>query len=221
MPHPEGTRLQHLAGARRGARVGPWRHLPSWRPLTLLLLAGLLLAACSGDEEVRNASGTVVNAGTWSVFDLREGDCLLPDPELTGEVADVPVVPCEEAHTQEVFATVEHPAAAYPGAGAVSIWADGACLGELEASLDLTLDDGVFVSYLLPTFDGWNKNDDRRVVCVLVFPDVDEAVGSVVAGTADITRVEPAPPDLPGADATATPSEAAPTEAAPTEEETG
>lgn len=163
----------------------------------LLLSAVLLLGACSGDEEVRDAGGTVVAAGSWSVFDLRTGDCLAPDPEAEGEISDVPVVPCAEPHSQEVFAAVEHPAGAYPGAGAVSIWADGACLGELETTLDLTLDDGVFISYLLPTFDGWNKHDDRRVVCVLVFPDQDDAVGSYVAGSADITRVEPAAPDLP------------------------
>lgn len=188
------------------------------RPAVALLALALVLVGCSGDEEVRDAGGTVVAAGTWSVFDLRAGDCLAPDPETEGEISDVPVVPCAEPHSQEVFAAVEHPAGPYPGAGAVSIWADGACLGELEATLDLTLADGVFISYLLPTFDGWNKHDDRRVVCVLVFPDQDDAVGSYVAGSADITRVEPASPDLPAGPApTPTTSETAtdtPTETA-------
>jgi hypothetical protein len=151
------------------------------------------LSACT-DDDLRDADGTVVTAGTASVFELRAGDCLAPAPELTGEVAELPLVPCDEEHTQEVFGIVAHPDDSYPGAEAVAAWADGACLTELERTLDLTLDDGVFVSYLLPTFDGWNTNDDRDVTCVLVFPGQDAMTGSFVAGTADIRRVEPLPP---------------------------
>ena len=153
----------------------------------------LTLSACSGDE-LRDEDGTVVNPGDASVFELRAGDCLAPAPELTGEVAELPLVPCDDEHTQEVFGIVPHPDESYPGAEAVAAWADGACLTELEETLDLTLDDGVFVSYLLPTFDGWNTDDDRDVTCVLVFPGQENMTGSFVAGTADITRVEPLPP---------------------------
>ncbi len=165
------------------------------RFLGVLLLA-LALSGCSrGDDEVaRDAAGRVIEATEVSVFELLDGDCLNPDPELDGEVADLPVVPCEEPHLQEVFATVEHPEGPFPGVGAVSLWADGACLAELESRHGLTLDDGVFVSYLLPTFVGWNKDDDRRVVCVLVFPDREKAIGSVVAGTAEITPLDPVEP---------------------------
>jgi hypothetical protein len=52
----------------------------------------------------------------------------------------------------------------------------------------------VFFSYLLPSFDGWNTRDDREIICVLVFPDRDAAIGSVVRGTLEIERVQPAPP---------------------------
>lgn len=165
------------------------------RSFALALGAVVMLTACS-DEELRDAEGTVVNAGTASVFELQAGDCLAPAPELTGEVSDLPVVPCDEPHTQEVFGVVQHPDDSYPGAEAVAAWADGACLTELESTLDLTLDDGVFVSYLLPTFDGWNTDGDRDVVCVLVFPGQDAMTGSFVAGTADIERVEPLPPQV-------------------------
>jgi hypothetical protein len=157
------------------------------------LAAVLALSACT-DDELRDADGAVVTAGTVPVLELQIGDCLTPAPELTGEVAELPVVPCAEPHTQEVFGIVPHPDDSYPGAAAVAAWADGACLTELEATLDLTLDDGVFVSYLLPTFDGWNTDGDRDVICVLVFPGQDGVTGSFVAGTADITRLEPLPP---------------------------
>jgi len=163
-----------------------------------VMLVGL--AACGGAEETRNEDGVVVNAGTWSVFDLQVGDCLAPEPDLTGEISEIPVVPCDQAHAQEVFATVEHPADAYPGAGAVAAWADGACMTELQDDLGYGLEDGLFISYLLPTFDGWNTDDDRNVVCVLVSPDAEGSVGSYVAGTATLARAEAVLPPDPAAD---------------------
>ncbi len=159
-----------------------------------IALAGVLALTGCTDDELRDADGTVVTAGDVPVLELRPGDCLTPAPELTGEVAALPVVPCDEPHTQEVFGVVPHPDESYPGAAEVAAWADGACLTELESRLDLTLDDGVFVSYLLPTFDGWNTDDDRDAICVLVFPGQEGVTGSFVAGTADITRLEPLPP---------------------------
>lgn len=183
----------------RGRRVSTAAPRSTVPFLAAALVASLLLGACSDEVEIRDARDVVINPGTWSVFDLRTGDCLDPDPEETGEVAEVPLVPCDDPHAQEVFATVEYPKGAYPGTDEVALWADGECLRSLEADFDLTLDDGLYISYLLPTFIGWNKDDDRRVVCVLVFPDREAATGSVVAGTADIDR---APPPLPPVPAT-------------------
>jgi hypothetical protein len=152
----------------------------------LLLVIPLVLSACGGGE-VRDDGGRVVAAGTWSVFDLRPGDCIGDVSDLRGDTDEVPLVPCEEPHSQEVFAVVRHPEDAYPGAGAVAAFADRACLTALDAELDLSIDDGIAFSYLLPTFEGWNKNGDRNVVCVLVFPVEAEMTGSFVLGTADIS----------------------------------
>jgi hypothetical protein len=156
------------------------------RRASLLLLAPVLLAACGG-ADVRDESGRVVAAGPWSVFDLRPGDCIGDVSDLKGDTAEVPLVPCDDPHTQEVFAVVRHPDDAYPGAGAVASFADRACLTVLDAELDLSIDDGIAFSYLLPTFEGWNKNGDRNVVCVLVFPEDAGMTGSFVLGTADIS----------------------------------
>ncbi len=163
--------------------------------MTGALVAALLLTGCGDDEALRDEDGRITEAGNVNVFELRPGDCLDPDPELSGTTDEMPVVPCEEPHLQEVFAILEHPDDAYPGAAAVAEWADAACSGALQEELGLGLDDGVFFSYLLPTFDGWNLDRaDREIICVLVFPDREAAVGSVVEGTLIIPRVEPAPP---------------------------
>lgn len=171
------------------------RSLPARRslrrraPFVRLLLPLALVAAACGGEDVRGEDGRVVTAGSWSVFDLRPGDCIGADDSLSGDVDEVPLVPCSEPHAQEVFAVVLHPDDAYPGAGAVATFADRACLTALEADLDFTFDDGIAFSYLLPTFEGWNENGDRSVVCVLVFPEDAGMVGSFVDGTGDASRL--------------------------------
>lgn len=147
------------------------------------------LAGCSDDKPAaRDASGVITRATEWSTFDLRAGDCLLPKPDLKGDIDMIPVVPCKETHTQEVFGLVKHAADAFPGAGALANFADGRCVGELQTSLGVSPSDGYFVSYLLPSFDSWNKKDDRTVVCVLVFPKDADKKGSVVAERAAATK---------------------------------
>ena len=147
-----------------------------------VLAAGLLvLASCGGEAAAaRDDSGTVTAAGPLSVFDLQSGDCLMPAPDLSGEVDSIPVVPCDEPHTQEVLAVVDHPDGPFPGAAALAQWADTACLAQLQAVLGASPADGFFVSYLLPSFDSWNKEDDREVTCVLVFPTEGGVTGSLV-----------------------------------------
>ena len=169
--------------------IGAGRSLRRRSPFLMLLLSLVLVAAACGGEDVRGDDGRVVAEGPWSVFDLRPGDCIGDVSDLKGDTADVPLVPCSEPHAQEVFAVVRHPDDAYPGAGAVATFADRACLTSLAADLDLTIDDGIAFSYLLPTFEGWNKNGDRSVVCVLVFPQEAGMIGSFVDGTGDPSRI--------------------------------
>lgn len=155
-------------------------------------LVGLLLVACSSND-FRDEDGRVIEPGEASVFELEVGDCLDPG-DVTGELSQVLVVPCDQPHTQELYASVAHPGDGYPGAAEVAGYADGACLNELEGSLGYTLDDGLYFSYLLPTFDGWTSGGDRQIMCVLVFPDREAVTGSFVAGTANLDRIEPVPP---------------------------
>jgi hypothetical protein len=149
----------------------------------VLVVALALLAACNDDSKgpARSSSGRITHAAKVSVFELKPADCLDPPPDLTGEIDNIQVVPCSQPHTQEVFATVASTSAAYPGAEALATEGSGACMGAMQApGLGLSPDDGYFVSYLLPSFDGWNKDNDRTIVCVFVFPQQGEVTGSVV-----------------------------------------
>lgn len=175
-----------------------------WRPLVAGVVALAALTACSEkDTGVRAANGDVVKAGPWSVFDLRPGDCLAPPADAVGAAATIAVVPCDTAHTQEVFSIVKHPADAFPGVATLQQYADGQCAAELGTSLGLSTADGWFVSYLLPSFDSWNKQQDRAVTCVLVFPNEPNRTGSVVrarieAGAVPSTTAAPAPTTVAG-----------------------
>ena len=153
------------------------------RRVAIATAALVLLAGCNDSTTgpSRSRTGQITHAATVSVFELKPADCLDPPPDVSGEIDKINVVPCSQPHTQEVFATVASTAAAYPGAEALATEGSGGCMGAMQApDLGLSPDDGYFVSYLLPSFDGWNKDNDRAIVCVFVFPAQGEVTGSVV-----------------------------------------
>ena len=129
------TRLR--PGTPRSTRVGA---------LSYVLLGVGLLVGCGGTAEIRAESGEVIAAGSWSVFDLRAGDCI-DAADAEGDIDSVALVPCAEPHTQEVFALVDSTESAYPGAAELALWADAACLAQLQSEFGLTLADGLFVSW--------------------------------------------------------------------------
>ena len=90
-------------------------------------------------------------------------------------------MPCAVPHTQEVYAKVQSTDDTYPGAELLATQANGQCAGAMQnPPLNLSPDDGYFWSYLLPSFNSWNKDNDRTIVCVFVFPTQGSVTGSVV-----------------------------------------
>ncbi|WP_052666298.1 septum formation family protein [Nitriliruptor alkaliphilus] len=159
-----------------------------------MLLLALALVGCTRGGSVLDRDGNVVGAGPIEVDELQAGYCLDVPPGTTGEVADVRVVPCEQEHTQEVFAVRPVEGDAFPGAGELAVLADTTCVDALQTDLGLTLADGLYFSYLLPTFDGWTNRSDRSIVCVLVRPTEGPVTGSIVADPARVPRKTPEPP---------------------------
>jgi hypothetical protein len=190
------------------------------RPVVVVLVAALAVtgAACSKDKAKREG-GEITKAGPISVFDLRPGDCLLPDDKTVGEIEKINAVPCSEKHTQEVFALPEYTdeGGVYPGEDEIKKFADASCL-EAFGSYTGTdyLDSNLFFTYLHPSLDSWNDGDDRQVICVIVSPSEDGMTGSV-KGTTTTTRkgqfsTSSTTNNKPGA---TTSTSAAPTTAAP------
>lgn len=145
---------------------------------TAAVTTGVLLAtAVSGCSLFGGGSGPGRDV---SVFKLKPGDCLLPQTAVKEQLSDVQVVPCNEPHTQEAYAIVRYdrPASAtssgataadpnaYPGAGVLKQFADGACAQHYGSYVGIDYpDSSLFFTYLLPSARGWQQKDDRSVVC--------------------------------------------------------
>jgi hypothetical protein len=150
----------------------PRRRRGAATALCLLALAGPL-AACSDDDGVsRGADGRVEEAGDVSVFELLPGDCMTPPEQVATSLGEVRVVPCDEPHTQEVFALLEfgpleEGADDFPGDDGVEAFAQAACLEPFVDYVGIDyVDSALFITYLLPTVRSWTEEGDREIVCI-------------------------------------------------------
>jgi hypothetical protein len=96
--------------------------------------------------------------------DMKVGDCITEVP--TGaEVMTLPTIDCGQPHAGEVFAVLDMPNGAYPGASTISDW-QNKCPDELaKFAPDAMTDDSIGVYVLYPTSDTWSKGD-RAITCI-------------------------------------------------------
>lgn len=161
---------------------------PTTRPHTARLLAPALLTLAL-------AAGCSVFDGTddVSVFDLSAGDCALAPEDVTVEISEVAVVPCDEPHQLEAYAMADYPertgqaqasaaGSSFPGDAALKDFADGACA---EAFTDYVgvdyRDSELWFTYLVPSARSWQAEDDRTVLCFVT--TTGEELTQSVAGT--------------------------------------
>ncbi len=71
------------------------------RGLSLVALASF---GCAPAE--RGETGEIEAAGSVDAFAMQVGDCFDDQSGQPGEVSDVPGVPCEEPHDNQVFGSV-------------------------------------------------------------------------------------------------------------------
>jgi hypothetical protein len=144
------------------------------RRATVSLVAIVLaVVACSGGGGLRRGSdGRVISAGDLSVFDVQTGDCVVPPTGMKPELEKVRVVPCQNPHTQEVFAVGKYDNAdVYPGEKALTAFADGICVERYQPYVGVTYQDSkLLYTYLLPSARSWNEGKDRTVVCIVTTP---------------------------------------------------
>jgi len=138
--------------------------------LVALISVGCLGASCSDDDN----EAAVIDVGTSAV-----GTCLAFDPDVGAEVTSLPTVECSEPHSHEIFAVVVSDASVYPGLEALEATAQTKCLAQFEDFVGISaFDSTLFFSWLVPTLDSWDNEDDREIICV-----IGEGTGAPLVGS--------------------------------------
>lgn len=152
------------------------------RPLLLVpaVALALTLSGCGALEQLVGAgqperdpdTGEVVDTGDASVLALEVGDCLVSLDAFAGEFRTVPTTPCAEPHEAEVYAGATLPPGDFPGDEAMGLKGDDLCFSAFEDFVGTPYAESAldFMS-MYPTEDGWNRLDDREIICILLTLD--------------------------------------------------
>lgn len=152
--------------------------------------AALALSGCSqvedivgSDEPDRDPSGQVTETEAGAdVFALKVGDCTMGFTAET-EVSELDIVPCDQPHVDEYYASVSVPDGDYPGDEAINAQAETDCTAEFETFVGVAYADSeLYVSFLTPTQESWETQNDREILCS-VYEEGVETTGSL-AGAA-------------------------------------
>lgn len=132
--------------------------------LALVLTLGVAACASDAPDPTRPASAPVLD-----VTADKGPTCLSVDDALGAEVSKLPVIDCAQPHTHEVYATVRYTEKdVYPGLSALEDFARRACLEQFEPYVGVSvLDSSLTYTWMVPSLDGWTKEKDRTVLCVL------------------------------------------------------
>lgn len=101
--------------------------------------------------------------------ELEVGDCLpLVDYGDVDEIYELPVVPCDQPHTDEVFFIFDLEDGEFAGEDAVGEAAWDGCLAEFESFVGTSYEASALDVYTYqPTKASWVRAGDRTVQCIL------------------------------------------------------
>lgn len=151
---------------------------------TMALAAITALAGCSqinsmlGTGATRDEDGQVAEAGQEGVFSLKVGDCMMTQSGET--ITDAPVVPCKDAHDEEIYASLKVPDGDYPGDDAIQQQGFTDCGTKFTEFIGLDADTSKYDYWPMPpTKDGWEQANDREILCVAYADDESQVTGSL------------------------------------------
>lgn len=122
----------------------------------------------SADAEGQDPS-SIEGAEMTPFAELEVGDCLpLVDYGDEDEIYELPVVPCEQPHTDEVYLIFDLADGEFPGDDALARSAWDGCLAEFETFVGTSYEASELDFYTYqPTESSWIRADDRTVQCIL------------------------------------------------------
>jgi len=102
-------------------------------------------------------------AGEVDVNKLRVGDCFTEVQDVEKEIIfTVPVVPCSEPHSDEVFALVTLPDGDFPGQEAIYDQGEELCIAEFDAFVGLSYRESMLDLWVIaPVEEGWRAGTGR------------------------------------------------------------
>jgi hypothetical protein len=130
-----------------------------------------------GDAPRTEPGGEITASAEADPFKILKGDCIdLLALDGYGEAAEgeefevetVPVVPCAEPHTGEVYSEMVMKGDKYPGEKSVGKTFDDWCYAEFETFVGLSYDESQYgYTGFYPTKDTWEQLDDRTIQCIV------------------------------------------------------
>ena len=180
-------RLGDLAAGTEIVRAVPMRHrrlaaAGLAASLVVILAGSIIYTAWNDDEAVltqhdetspppQEAETAPAQAVEVDVFNLRAGDCFTePQGAEEESIFTIPVVPCSEPHSAEVFALVTLPDGDLPDQDAIDAQAAEFCIAEFEDFVGLSYWESVLDFWTIsPAEDGWRAGD-REVICTIYDP---------------------------------------------------
>lgn len=110
-------------------------------------------------------------AETVTFDELAVGQCI-PFMEWGDEVSELPIVPCDQPHTDEVYYIFDADDGDYPGDDALQTLATERCDTAFAEYVGLPYRDSELDNYwFVPTEASWNRLDDRTIQCIVYSND--------------------------------------------------
>ncbi|MFT4658955.1 MAG: hypothetical protein ACJAXA_000763 [Candidatus Aldehydirespiratoraceae bacterium] len=131
--------------------------------LAVALVVVVALSACSGSDD---ANG-ITNEDVTKLGQTAVGTCLQFGDDVGEEITELPVIACNVPHSHEIYAIVTSGETVYPGFDALEETALTECLGAFEDYIGVSpFDSSLIYSWLVPTLNSWNEEEDREIICV-------------------------------------------------------
>ncbi|MEV7607886.1 DUF2510 domain-containing protein [Microbacterium sp. NPDC089320] len=116
-------------------------------------------------------------AETVTVNELAVGHCL-PLMEWEEEVYELPIVPCDTPHTDEVYFIFDAPDGEFPGDDGLQTIAADRCDAAFEEFIGVPYADSELDNYwFVPTESSWKRLNDRAIQCIVI--SYDEITGTL------------------------------------------
>jgi hypothetical protein len=159
-------RIKRLGQRGQGLAIAGLALSGAW----IVLIVAIVVIGYLGSATRSPTTGQITHSGSLSVFSLAVGDCF-NNPVGAASVASVTAIPCNQAHSAQVYAEFNLAGSdqSYPGTAAVTRLASSACKAR-TGSLDKSkVTNSMTLRILYPEADSW-LNGKRTVACVITNP---------------------------------------------------